>query len=70
MKKTKMLWTACLTAVFMSFSAGCDDDEKNEVEGQSRVRISMTDAPGDYDEVNVEVIGVKYKVNTDDGEKP
>lgn len=69
MKKTKMLWTACIAAVSMLFVAGCDDDNDNgSTNGESRVRISMTDAPGDYDEVNVEVVGVAYKTNEDPGE--
>jgi hypothetical protein len=48
------------------FFGGCDSN--NDTSGTSRVTVRMVDAPGDYDEVNVEVLDVliKNNSNTDD----
>ena len=37
-------------------------------EGTSRLTVYLTDAPADYDAVNIEVIGVQVKASTDPGE--
>jgi hypothetical protein len=42
-----------LTSVF--YFVACSD--KND--DQSRISVRLTDAPGDYDEVNIEVIDVQ-----------
>jgi hypothetical protein len=42
--------------------ANCSD---NDASGTSRVTVRMVDAPGDYDEVNVEVLDVLIKSNSD-----
>ncbi len=69
MKISNFLKSVSAAALIAFFSVSCDDDDDNDgVDGTSRIRVTMTDAPGDYDEVNVEVIGVKYKVTNDDGE--
>jgi hypothetical protein len=69
MKKIKIAMAALL-AGFIGITTACDDNDNDgsPAAGESRVRISMTDAPGDYDEVNVEVIGVRYKTTNDNGE--
>jgi hypothetical protein len=46
---------------------GCDSN--NEASGTSRVTVRMVDAPGDYDEVNVEVLDVLIKDNSDTGDQ-
>ncbi|HWR93704.1 MAG TPA: DUF4382 domain-containing protein [Flavobacterium sp.] len=48
----------------------CSDSDNNSInnttiEGKSKLKISLTDSPGDYEEVNIEVIDVKIK-NTED----
>lgn len=43
----------------------CSDNDS----GTSRVVVSMTDAPGDYDAVNVDVVDVKIKRNAEGGEE-
>lgn len=70
MKTTKKVWALYMATLFGVFAMGCSDDDDNNGSsaGESRIRVSMTDAPGDYDEVNVEVVGVKYKVSSDTGE--
>jgi hypothetical protein len=69
MKKIKIAMAALLAGV-LGFSTSCNDSDNDgtPASGQSRVRIAMTDAPGDYDEVNIEVIGVRYKTTNDQGE--
>lgn len=54
-----------LTAV-----SSCSGDDSNDkvAEGTSRIKVSMTDAPGDFDAVFVEVIDVRIKNNDDTGE--
>ena len=37
-------------------------------EGKSRLTVYLTDAPADYDAVNIEVLGVQVKASTDPGE--
>lgn len=56
-------------ALALTLFVACDDDNNDNDDGTSRVRISMTDAPGDYEEVNVEVIGVQWKETDDTGEE-
>lgn len=37
-------------------------------EGNSRLTVYLTDAPADYDAVNLEVVGIQVKASTDPGE--
>lgn len=37
-------------------------------EGTSRLTVYLTDAPADYDAVNIEVVGLQVKASTDPGE--
>lgn len=37
-------------------------------EGNSRLTVYLTDAPADYDEVNIEVVGIQVKASSDPGE--
>jgi hypothetical protein len=58
----KILFVALVSALFAGVF-GCDSDsDKN-----ARLEVWLTDAPGDYKEVNVEVIGVE--VHTEGGEQ-
>jgi hypothetical protein len=71
MKISKKLVMLCLSVLGLTCLPGCDDndnDNNGSPSGTSRVRVSMTDAPGDYDAVNIEVIDVKYKISSDSGE--
>lgn len=48
-------------ALVVSLSlAGC----KKEQEGTSQMKVKMVDAPGDFQEVNIEVLGVEVHSNT------
>jgi hypothetical protein len=57
----KILWCITVGAIFLGFTA-CDSDEKN-----ARIQIWLTDAPGDYQEVNVEIQGVE--IHSGEGEQ-
>lgn len=67
MKMNKLKWIGFSLLIFTAtFFVGCnDDDDSNKT---SIVNVRMTDAPGDYDAVNVEVLDVMVKSNsnTDD----
>lgn len=54
-KITAMLIVAMAVTMFYS----CDDD--SDAEGKARVKVSMTDAPGDYKNVFIDVQDVKVK---------
>ena len=64
MKKYKLILMAVL------FSAGlvsCSDDDDSVDQGNgenAQVRFELTDAPGDYEEVNVEVVDVMVQTET------
>ncbi len=51
----KLLFLIVLTLVWL----GCSQDEA----GTSHLKVMLTDAPGDYEEVNVEIAGVEVHSN-------
>lgn len=60
-----------LTAIAVIFSfAACSDDDDNgtSTEGTSRVMVNLTDAPGDYDNVYVDVQDVRVTYSDDESE--
>ncbi len=68
----KFFYAAFSMLVFTAFS-GCSSDDADSVQsapqGTSRVKVHMTDAPGDYDAVFIEVVDVKVKASADAGEE-
>jgi len=63
MKKFTSLLLALVT-VTMFFS--CSDDDDSVSDQNARVKISMTDAPGDYEAVFVDVTDVKINATADE----
>lgn len=64
MKKYHLfLFLFALATGFVSCSS--DDDSSESAEGNARVRIELTDAPGDYAHVYVEVEDVMIKTSTE-----
>jgi hypothetical protein len=63
--KFKFFLAATLSAILL---ASCSSSDGNDGTGTSKVSVRMTDAPGDYDQVNVEVLDVKIKSNSETGE--
>jgi hypothetical protein len=61
MKKQLLSWLMVASA-FVFFTA-CESDDKN-----ARLQVWLTDAPGDYQEVNVDIQGVEiHRDETDNG---
>lgn len=52
-----------LTAVSIGFSACSDEDRAT---GSARMEVRLTDAPGDYEEVNVDIQSVQIHKSSDD----
>lgn len=61
MKGMKLLAVAVLIAGIAVIAASCSDEQEND--GMARLVISLTDAPGDFEEVNIDVVGVKVIIN-------
>lgn len=64
MKKLNFKWINLMFFVLAIVFTACSDKDDN----QSHVSVRLSDAPGDYDEVNVEVVDVliKNSTNTDE----
>ena len=63
--KNNVLMVAILLFAILGFQSCSDDTEK--LEKTSRLQLKLVDAPGDYEEVNVEIIDVLYNSTEDDG---
>jgi len=50
-----------LAAAVSTLWVGCDQDSSSE---RTRVKVRLTDAPGNFQEVNVEVTGVVFKMDS------
>lgn len=57
-----------LTSILCLFLTSCTSSDSDDGAQTSKVSVRMTDAPGDYDQVNVEVVDVKIKSNAETGE--
>jgi hypothetical protein len=70
LKKLKMKKFAglLLAAVAVTLFFSCSDDDSTS-DQNARVKVSMTDAPGDYDKVFVDVIDVKIKADASTDEE-
>jgi hypothetical protein len=56
----KLTLLAIISIAF--FSCG-NDDSSSPAQGNSRISVKLTDAPGDYDHVYIDVVDVMVKVN-------
>jgi len=52
-----------LAFVAVTMFISCSDDDSPSSDQNARVKISMTDAPGDYDKVFIDVLDVKIKAD-------
>lgn len=65
MKKLKFFFLGFFPIiVLIIFALSCSDSDDNS-EGVSRIKVSLTDNPGDYEEVNIEILDVKIKKSND-----
>lgn len=62
MKKNVFLMALALI-ISLGFSSCNDDDKENET---ARVQLKLVDAPGDYEEVNIEIIDMQYNSSDDE----
>jgi len=69
MKKFKfyVLSFSLITLICFLLTGCSDNDDSNNQ--TSRVMVRMTDAPGDYDAVNIDVQDIKIKASTDTGDE-
>lgn len=57
-----------LFLIFIFLVAACSDSNTSDpVQGESRLQLKLIDAPGDYLEVNVEIIDILYNDQEGDG---
>jgi hypothetical protein len=68
MKNLKLKSFMLLTVVAFGFTSCSDDDANGTEEGNARLTVRMTDAPGDYDHVWVDVQDVMIKTEAVVGE--
>ncbi|MCB2206427.1 DUF4382 domain-containing protein [bacterium] len=62
MKSTRIL-LALLLAVTLGFTACSDDDDGNQPATKATIAVSLTDAPAEYDEVNITFSEVAVSMN-------
>ena len=63
MKTVRLLLSISFFAIILFTGTYCKKDA-----GMSRLTVYLTDAPADYDAVNIEVVGIQVKASTDPGE--
>ncbi|MEB2778902.1 DUF4382 domain-containing protein [Algoriphagus sp. C2-6-M1] len=61
----KNLFSYLLTAGLAFFAMACSSDDDNPSGGSARVNFYLVDAPASYDEVWIEVLAVRVKVDED-----
>ena len=63
MKTVRPILSFLLFAILVSSGIYCKKDA-----GMSRLTVYLTDAPAEYDAVNIEVVGIEVKASSDAGE--
>ncbi|MBC5774592.1 DUF4382 domain-containing protein [Pontibacter sp. KCTC 32443] len=66
--KRKLIIPFLLGGLIFGFSS-CDSESENEGSGTSQLQVRMTDAPGDYEEVNIEIESVQVHTEDTDSEE-
>ena len=62
-KYLKSFFRIGVVLMVLMFSCNSDNDSKNDT---ARVQLKLVDEPGDYLEVNIEIIDIQYKSSDDD----
>lgn len=62
MKANRTVWLLLILFSTVFFIPSC------KKEGKSRLTVYLTDAPAEYDAVNIEVVAIQVKVSSDPGE--
>ena len=63
MKTVRLFLSISLFAILIFSVSSCKKDAE-----KSRLTVYLTDAPAEYDAVNIEVVGIQVKASTDPGE--
>ena len=63
MKTIRSLCVLCVLLSTVFFIPSCKKDAE-----KSRLTVYLTDAPAEYDAVNIEVVGIQVKASSDPGE--
>lgn len=67
MKKSRIgLITLSAFALFVFILSSCSDSDEGSK--YARLEVRLTDAPGDYEEVNVDIQGLQVHASTEEGE--
>lgn len=61
MKTLRSFLLLCSGALMLT--TACKKEEANTTVGTTPVKVRMTDAPAGYDQINIDIIGVEFKVN-------
>ncbi|WP_248724521.1 DUF4382 domain-containing protein [Seonamhaeicola sp. ML3] len=68
MKYLKSGLGTVMTIMALLLMVNCDDSDSNNKTETARVQLKLVDEPGDYEEVNIEIIDIQYQSNEDDEE--
>lgn len=70
MKNLQKCFWMTLAIIGMGLTTSCNDDDNDQqtAMGNAQMKVRMTDAPGDYDAVFIEVVDVKIKADNDTDE--
>jgi Domain of unknown function (DUF4382) len=63
MKTVRLFLSIAFSALLIFSGTYCKKDAE-----KSRLTVYLTDAPADYDEVNIEVVGIQVKASSDPGD--
>lgn len=64
MKKLSSIYLLCVLLLSLTTFQGCNDDSDDNT---ARIQLKLVDEPGDYLEVNVEIVDIQYNIS--DGEE-
>ena len=69
MKNLANLFIVCSLALVFAFFLGCNNEsDDSKLDETARIQLKLVDEPGDYLEVNIEIIDIRYKTSDDDEE--
>ncbi len=67
MKYLKSIFRAIMFIMTLLLMTNCDDNDSNNNKIETaRVQLKLVDEPGDYEEVNIEIVDIQYKSNEDE----
>lgn len=64
-KNFKLILSSLLIVLLIGCNSDSNSDSQLDMDSMARISVSLTDAPGDYDHVFIEIIDFRIKVNDD-----